>query len=152
LVTIVQEHDINDDPTLKKNDLLSYPQIGIALILVLSPFFRGLYFIDETLDFLIFIGIITGFVGLTRLVEKDGFPRPYFDLMDLGFAGLALWYLLSIPFAASIGDAILGAIRVLGYASLYYVSCQLLTKRMVWMGAWIWAFTASGVDLCRDWV
>ena len=145
MVTIVQEHDINDDPTLKKNGLLSYPQIGIALILVLSPFFRGLYFIDETLDFLIFIGIITGFVGLTRLVEKDGVPRPYFDLMDLGFAGLALWYLLSIPFAASIGDAILGAIRVLGYASLYYVSCQLLTKRMVWMGAWIWAFTGAAL-------
>jgi len=145
LVTIVQEHEIDDDLIRKRFNLLSYPQIGIALILVLSPFFRGLYFIDETLNFLIFIGIITGFVGLTRLVEKGGVSRPSFDLMDLGFAGLALWYLLSIPFAASIGDAILGAIRVLGYVSLYYVSCQLLTKRMVWTGAWILAFTGGAL-------
>ena len=117
--------------------------MGIGAIIILSPFFRGLYFFEDTVNFLILIGIISLVAAYTQFSTKDCRSLPTLDLMDLGFSGLALWYLLSIPSAASIGDAILGAIRVLGYVSLYYASCQLLTKRSLWMGAWILAVTGA---------
>ena len=141
----VKEREINASPLpLKRRfNLMIYLQVGIALILFLSPFFRGLYFDNETLDFLILVGIITTFVAFKRFGEKDCWSKPSFDLIDLGFYSLALWYLLCIPFAASKGDAILGSIRVLGYVGLYYASGQLLMQRTVRIGAWILALTGS---------
>lgn len=123
--------------------LIGYLQIGIAIVLFLSPFFRGLYFNEETLNFLVFIGIMTGVIAFVRFREKEHLYRPSFNFMDLGFAGLVFWYLLCIPSAASIGDAILSAFRVLGYACLYYATCQLLSKQAVRVGAWILALTGA---------
>jgi tetratricopeptide (TPR) repeat protein len=122
-------------------------QIGIGIILFLATFFRGLYFDEETLNFLVLIGIITGVIAFLKFQLQERFYRLSFNFMDLGFIGLVLWYILCIPFAVSTGDAILSTIRILGYACLFYSACQLHTKQSVRIGTWILATTGATLTL-----
>ncbi|AFM42330.1 lipid A core-O-antigen ligase-like enyme [Desulfosporosinus acidiphilus SJ4] len=136
------EYQIQNNHLKKRFGLRVWLQLGIGIVLFLSPFFRGLYFNDDCFNFLIIIGIISGVTALRRFFSRESFPFSL-NLMDLGFTGLALWYLVCIPSAASIGDAILAAMRILGYLSLYYASVQLLTKDAIKVGVWIFALTGA---------
>ncbi|MDR3586016.1 MAG: O-antigen ligase family protein [Desulfosporosinus sp.] len=110
--------------------------LAIALVLILAPLFRGLYYDQEALYFMSGVGLITGCVAYLKKRSSE-----VLDLTDLALGCLTAWYIIAIPFSVNKGDAIIGSMRILGYVALYYAASRSLSEKTVHMGGWLLAST-----------
>ena len=110
----------------------------VAVVLTCGPYFRGLYFDDEALYFTAMIGIITVILALT----KRNSVGETIDIVDVGFLGMTVWYLITLPFGVNIGAALLGTVRILAYCLLYYSVSRFVSSRINRIGEWL--LTATG--------
>ncbi|HWQ89506.1 MAG TPA: O-antigen ligase family protein, partial [Desulfitobacteriaceae bacterium] len=111
----------------------------LGVLLIVPSYLRGLYYDQEALFFCVLIGVL----GLFSLLFDPEALRKPLTLVDWGFLGLAVWYLIGIPFAVSTGDALLGATRYVAYALLYLVASRLLQPRIITAGAWLLALNGA---------
>jgi len=115
----------------------------VAVVLTCAPYFRGLYFDDEALYFTTIVGILTVILALSK---RDSVGETI-DIVDIGFVGITVWYLVSLPFSVNIGAALLGTIRILAYCLLYYSVSRVVSSRITKVGEWLLSATGSVVVL-----
>lgn len=106
-------------PSLKK-----IPLLLLAAIVIVSPFFRGLFFPQDFLWFAFLVGLLGGLSACLCA------PKPI-SVIESALFALAGWYLAMLPWAASKGDAVIGAVRMLSSASVYYSARRILTPQML---------------------
>lgn len=111
----------------------------VAVVLACGPYFRGLYFDGEALYFTAIIGILTVILALA----KHDSVGETLDLVDIGFAGMTVWYLIATPFSVNIGAALLGTVRIIAYCLLYYSVSRLGSSKVNRIGEWL--LSATGV-------
>jgi tetratricopeptide (TPR) repeat protein len=130
------------------------PLFLLGCILILAPCFRGLFF---TQDFLWFAFAI----GMLGVLTVWLYPAKSADLMECALLSLALWYSVSLPWAISKGEAVTGAVRMLSYASLYFVARRILAAEFLKIGTailsglmtaivWLGISSASGFPPIKD--
>jgi tetratricopeptide (TPR) repeat protein len=116
-------------------DLLPACRVGLALVLVASPLFRGLFFDPEML----LAGGALGFLGvlwfLDRLAKAEGvlgvpggrrFSLPW--LAPWGAVALAGFYVLTVLWAVDPQAATRGAIKALAYLLVFLIAHGLSTN------------------------
>ncbi|MHB9093995.1 MAG: O-antigen ligase family protein [Eubacteriales bacterium] len=92
---------------------MKLPELLLSLILLLAPFFRGLYHEQEMLVFqtAVFIAF-AAFLFYNRRIHLN-------KLMDFAAVAFILSYLASLPGAADLREAVLAVMRVLAYFMIY---------------------------------
>ena len=83
----------------------------LGVLLIVPSYLRGLYFDQEALFFCTIIGVLGLF---SLLLDPDALKKPL-TLVDWGFLGLAVWYLIGIPFSISAAKKTTRFIRYLSH-------------------------------------
>ena len=122
-----------------KSDPANICYLILGVLLLVPSYLRGLYYDQEALFFCTIIGVLGLFAVL---INTEALKKPLTPV-DWGFLGLAVWYLIGIPFAASTGDALLGSTRYVAFALLYFTASRILKPRIIIIGAWLLALNGA---------
>jgi len=95
--------------------LNSFILVLICIPLLVSPFFRGLYFEGEFLPIAIYIALVFAIYLFLYGKNLSLFSKP----LDWAIIALLLAYLISTINAAYLRDALLGAVKIATYFLLY---------------------------------
>lgn len=107
--------------------LLPLVWVGVALILFISPYLRGLFFPPDLLIAQITIAATFFLWLLDRIIRHEGAIR--LDLQDWAVLAFAGAYLLSVPHAVSAPGAWGAFFKAVSYTLVYFMVSRLVTTR-----------------------
>jgi O-antigen ligase/tetratricopeptide (TPR) repeat protein len=103
--------------------------VGLLLLLFYPPYFRGLFFASEMLPSQIATALLFGLVLAVKLHKRDlSFLSHPLDFAVLAYA---LGYVLSLPVAASMPDAVKGMLKAVDYLVIYWLVIELVNSRFL---------------------
>lgn len=108
---------------------INYMQLLIVVaILIITPFYRGLYFRINYIPVTAFIGVAFAIMLIKLIKERGSFIESYFDI---AFLGLTLAYFISFIFGISKSNALDGVIKYIAAYMLYKLSYELVKDNKI---------------------
>jgi len=100
--------------------------IAISVLMLVAPFYRGLYFRENYMTFTTIIGILTFTFVLYSMIKKK---RIKINRFDVAIFLIPLCYFISFLFSINKKDAFDSFIKFLSYALFYFVVGQVCRNR-----------------------